>query len=399
MYRFLKDELKVKPLVSGTQMGYSPAHIQSRLDYVDAHSYWHHPSFPGRPWDSQNWHVQNEALVNHPAGTLGGLAATRVAGKAYTVSEYNHPQPISYAAEGFPMIAAFGALQGWDGIFSFAYCHNSNFEPRKVDSFFDIKSDTAKMAHMPACAALFLRGDVEAAKKLLTVQLSRDAERSKLHQTRSAWTLTAGQLGLDPKWSLSHRIGLDLSGADDDSKEKPFPKVVEKPTVFQSDTGQLRWDVSAQNAGYFTVNTPRTRLFTGFVRGRTFELGDVKLRIGKTRLDWATVSMVAIDGPGFDKPGRILIAATGWEQNSDAKIEELGGNRVTLRNRWGREPVLCEGVPAEISLPVGPDQVKLYPLDESGNRRAAVPVSETDGKTIVTLGPKHKTVWYEVEIR
>jgi hypothetical protein len=87
MYRFLKDELKVKPLVSGTQMGYSPAHLQSRLDYVDAHSYWHHPAFPGRPWDSQNWYVQNEALVNHPAGTLGGLAATRVAGKAYTVSE------------------------------------------------------------------------------------------------------------------------------------------------------------------------------------------------------------------------------------------------------------------------------------------------------------------------
>jgi hypothetical protein len=109
--------------------------------------------------------------------------------------------------------------------------------------------------------------------------------------------------------------------------------------------------------------------------------------------------MVAIDGQGFDKPGQVLIAATGWQQNADAKLEELGGNRVTLRNRWGREPVLCEGVPAEITLSIGPDKVKLYPLDEPGNRRPAVPVSETEGKAILTLTPEHKTVWYEVEIR
>jgi len=399
MYRFLKDELKVKPLVSGTQMGYSPAHIQARFDYVDAHAYWHHPVFPGRPWDPRDWHVQNEALVNHPAGTLGGLAATRVVGKAYTVSEYNHPRPIAFAAEGFPMIAAFGSFQGWDGVFSFAYCHNADFEPRKADSFFDIKGDTAKLAHMPACAAMFLRGDVATAEKLLAVPLSRDAERNKLHQTRSAWTLNAGQLGLDPKWSLAHRIGLDVSGEDGGLNEKAFPKMSEATAVFESDTGQLRWDVSEKNAGYFTVNTPRTRLFTGFVRGRSFELGDVTLRIGKTRLDWATVSITAIDGPAIGKPGRILIAATGWQQNADAKLEELGGNRITLRNRWGREPVLCEGVPAEITLSVDAAKVRFYPLDESGNRRAASPVSEAEGKAKLTLGPRHKTVWYEVEVR
>jgi glycosidase len=63
----------------------------------------------------------NIALVNTPGGTLTGLAARRVAGKPYTVSEYNHPAPNQYVAEGFPMIAAFGAFQGWDGVFSFDY--------------------------------------------------------------------------------------------------------------------------------------------------------------------------------------------------------------------------------------------------------------------------------------
>ena len=398
MYRFLKDELKVQPLVTGTQMGYSPAHIQSRLDYVDAHSYWHHPAFPGRPWDGQNWYVENEALVNHPAGTPGGLAATRVAGAAYTVSEYNHPQPNSYAAEGFPMIAAIGAFQGWSAIYSFAYCHNASFEPRKIESFFDIKSDTAKLVHMPACAALFLRGDASEASKLIAVPLSREAERRKLHETRNAWSLSAEQFGLDPRWSLVHRVALNLGAGSDAGPDKRFAKPPET-SVFQSDTGQLRWDISTKGAGYFTADTPRTKLFTGFVAGRTFDLGTVKLRIGPTRLDWATVSMVAIDGEGFDKPGRILLAATGWQENSGAKLENLGGNRVTLRDRWGREPILCEGIAAAILLPAEPERVKFYPLDESGNRRPSAPVADRDGKTLINLGPQHKTVWYEVEIR
>jgi hypothetical protein len=61
--------------------------------------------------------------------------------------------------------------------------------------------------------------------------------------------------------------------------------------------------------------------------------------------------------------------------------------------------VLCEGVPAEIVLPVGADRARFYPLDESGNRRPAVSCGGRDGRTIVALDPEHKTVWYEVEIR
>jgi hypothetical protein len=395
MERFLKEELGVRPLISGTQLSYSPVHVQAGLDYIDAHSYWNHPHFPGRPWDPNNWNVRNVALVNSPGGTLAGLAARRVAGMAFTVSEYNHPAPNVYAAEGFPMIAAFGAFQSWDGIFPFAYCHNSDFEPRRIGSYFDVKSHTAKIAHMPACAALFLRGDVAPAKQVLTAGLTAKREREKLHETLSAWDLTAGNLGLDPRWSLRHGIALDL-------KDPAAPEDREIPddvTVWHSDTGQLRWDVSQPGAGFFVADTPRTKLFTGFVAGRTFQLGDVELKIGPTRLDWATISLVAVDGEGFDRPGRILVTATGWVQNEGMELEELGGDRVTLGRNWGREPVLCEGVPAEIVLPVAAERVRFYPLDESGNRRPVVSSSGRDGSTTVVLDPAHKTVWYEVEIR
>jgi hypothetical protein len=399
MYRFLKDELGVRSLVSGTQLSYSPVHVQAGLDYIDAHAYWQHPRFPGRPWDPRNWDVRNVALVNSPGGTLASLAGRQVAGMPYTVSEYNHPAPNVYAAEGFPMIAVFGAFQSWDGIFAFAYSHNSDFEPRRITSFFDIKSDTAKIAHLPACAALFLRGDVSGARTTLLVPLSRQAEKEKLHETLSAWRLTAENCGLDaPRASLLDAVALDI-GKGRAPAGGP-PQLKQKDTdVFVSDTGQLRWDVSEKDAGYFIADTPRTKLFTGFVRGRTFQLGTVTLTIGKTRLDWATVSMVSIDGGGFDQPGRILVTATGWVQNQDARLEHLENDRVTLRDQWGSEPVLCEGVPAEITLPVAAQRVSFYPLDQSGNRRAAVACDEHEGKAVLKLGPEHKTVWYEVELR
>ncbi len=395
MYGFLKEDLGLKALVAGTQLSYSPAHIQAGLDYIDAHAYWHHPVFPGRPWDPQNWYVHNAALVNSPGGTLSRLAATRVAGMPYTVSEYNHPAPIQYAAEGFPMIAAFGAFQNWDAIYSFAYNHNTNFEPQRIEGFFDIKADPAKLAHMPACAAMFLRGDVAPARKTVYATIPRDAERAKLYETLSAWNIHAGQFGVDPLVSLRHRLAIDLKPTATPAKP---PQIEKTPGALVSDTGQIRWDVSQPGGGYFTVNTPRSKLFTGFVRGRSFSLGEVALHIGPTRLDWATVSLVALDGQGFDGPGRVLMAATGLVQNTDATLESLGDDRVTLRNRWGREPVLCEGVPVRITLPVPPARVRFYPLDESGRRRPAAEVGASDGHAVLQLGPQYKTLWYEAEI-
>jgi hypothetical protein len=385
MYRYLKDGLGVRPLVTGTQLGYSPVHVQAGMDYIDAHSYWHHPHFPGRSWDSRNWYVQNAALVNTPGGTLAGLAGRRVAGMAFTVSEYNHPAPIAYAAEGFPMTAAFGAFQGWDAIYSFAWSHNADFESRHIGGFFDLRSDPNKLVHHPACAAMFLRGDVLPAKTVVRVPLSPEDERRKLYDTRNSWSLSAEQLGADK-----------LASPADSAAAKPTAG--QAATEWVSDTGQLRWNVSQPGAGYFTVDTPRSKLFTGFVHGRSFRLGDVTLSLGKTRLDWATVSMTAMEGSGFAGPGRVLIAATGWIQNTDAKIEELGEGRVTLRDRWGHEPTLCEGVDARVELPVPAERVHLYPLDEAGNRRQAVAVTNRDGRAVLPLGSEHKTLWYEVEI-
>jgi hypothetical protein len=399
MYRFLKEDLGVKALVCGTQLGYGPTHVQAQLDYLDDHAYWQHPSFPGRPWDPENWFVRNIAMVNHPGGTLTTLAARRVLDRPYTLSEYNHPAPNFYAAEGFPMVAAFGAFQGWAGIYLFSYAHNREFELQRVQGYFDIKADPTRLIHLPACAAMFLRGDVAGAKKVLRAPLDPGREQAILRESLNPRLLNSGQLGLPVNWALIYGLGVDLSG----KAVLPPPDSPEPAKHFRSDTGELVWDVSHEGAGYFLVNTPRTKVFTGFIRGRTFELGKVGLQFGKTRLDWATLTLTAIEGAGFPQPGRFLLAASGFMQNTGAKVEELGGDRITLRRNWGTEPTLCEGVPAVITLPVPADRVEAWALDSSGNRKEPVRVARpmVRGATIsgIEIGPKYRTLWYEIVVR
>jgi hypothetical protein len=358
-----------------------------------------HPRFPGRPWDRRDWYVNNAAMVNDPPGTFGSLAARRVAGMAYTVSEYNHPRPIQYAAEGFPLIAAFGAFQRWDGIFSFAYAHNSDFEPDRLSSYFDVKGDPCRLAHLPACAAMFLRGDVAPARRLVSVPVSAAAARQQLCDTLDPWKINAIEMGLDPTSVLRHAVAMDLSGAAG-ARPEPLTSPPEDVSRFESDTGQCRWDVSQEGAGYFVADTPRAKVFTGFIRGRTFDLGDgIRLAVGTTELDWATITLTVIDGAGFDQPGRVLIAATGVVQNTGAELEPLGGDRVTLRDRWGTAPILCEGVPATITLPLNSDRLQLYPLDEAGNRREQVEVTDAGDRSLISFDSRHKTIWYELVIQ
>ena len=394
MYRFLKEELKLKPLVAGTQLSYSPVHIQAGLDYIDSHAYWQHPVFPGRPWDPENWYVRNLALVNQPGGTLSGLASRRVEGLPFTVSEYNHPAPNEYAAEGFPMIAAFGAFQDWDGIFSFTYSHSRDYEPRKITGFFDIKSEVTKLVHMPACVAMFYRGDVQPATQAVVVGMTREKEQSILHETVNPWALTAARLGIPANLSLLHRVAMALKEPSD---SVPPPTLSAEQKVFLSDTQQICWDVSQPGAGVFLVNSPKTKLVTGFPAGRTFNLNGIQIQIGETELGWATVSLTVIKGDGFDRPGRILLAATGKAQNTGWDFRKEG-DRVTVGRRWGDEPILCEGVPARIVLPVSSSRVKVYALDEVGRRRDAVTVSGDD-QAVVEIGPQYRTLWYEIEIQ
>ncbi|NLX95656.1 MAG: hypothetical protein GXY83_05730, partial [Rhodopirellula sp.] len=391
---YLKDELKVKAPISGTQVcGYSPPMLQAELDYVDNHAYWCHPNVHA------NWDIRNAAMVNSMSCILA-QAGQRIAGKPYTVSEYNHPFPNQYGAEGQPMLRAYGALQGWDGVFQYTYNHSPDFEPRRNTYFFSMIARTEVLAHFPACAAIYLRGDVREAHRSVTGAMAFPAYFDRLVRQGSV-AAGIGSAGLDSQLALVHKTAMDFSG-----KPGTDPAAAAKPDkeIVASDTGELVWNRELPAKAYWTVNTPNTKLFSGFPEGREIAMGDVKLALGATRLGWATVSLTSRHATGFgerDAAATVLLAATGVTQNEGTALEAAGGgDSVALRDRlhWGDGTVLAEGIPATVTLPSDPARTACFALDERGERKGEVPVAPAPGGCCIEIGPQYRTVWYEIAV-
>jgi len=397
-----KKELKAKAPVSGTQLGYTPAHIMAGLDYVDNHAYWRHPQ---GGWISltatEPWTIENDAMINTMGNIKNRLAIQRVNNKPYTISEYNHPYPNQFGAEGQPLLCIFGRLQGWDGIFQYSYNHYVNdFEPQANPwCFFDCIARTDVLAHFPACAAIFLRGDVQEAKESVIAAVDIEKYRKWLADHRTV-SFDIGSLGFDTRLSLVHKTALDFT--DKGIKPENAPKLPEEPKVLISDTKEITWNTEKPDAAYLSVNTANTKFFTGFPEGRTIEMGKVQLKIGKTRLNWATVSLVSRNATGFgdqDKPANILLAATGDSGNSGRVVKPMGEKKITLPDR-GSAPVLVEGIPAIVIIPSNYKLTKCYALDPNGDRKMEIPVKMAKkGASEITLKPEYETIWYEIDIQ
>ena len=92
-----------------------------------------------------------------------------------------------------------------------------------------------------------------------------------------------------------------IAGAKKISSWADLPDTMGSPDRkwIRNEFGELYWNFDAEAGGYFMVDTPNTKVFTGFVRGRSFEYHGLTLQPGKTRLDWTTISLVKATGaPG-----------------------------------------------------------------------------------------------------
>jgi len=405
MREFIHDELHAKQPVSGTQLNYSPSYVQGALDYVDHHAYWLHPSV------CDDWVIGNTPMVNSSSNCVTGMASQRVAGKPFTVSEYNHPFPNYYGAEGQPMLRAYGAFQDWDGVFEYTYNHCPNFEPTKNSYFFSMICRTDVLAHIPACAAMFLRGDVQVAKECVTASFTSAKEHERIAQGMTS--LGIGGMKVDSRMPLIHQTQVEINAKEDAvsvgtahlaSPSDPLANLTALKGLYVSDTQELVWNLEKPGKGVFLVKAKNTKLFSGFPEGRTFDLADgVTLSVGKTKLGWATISLTSRNAKGFGKDGasQILLTATGYCGNKGQIAENRAedGTRIHF-STWGEGPVVAEGIPAELTLPATASNVKVYALDPHGDRKAEVPVKVgADGNATIQIGPEFKTVWYEIEIK
>lgn len=374
MRRTIREDLGCQALVTGTIVfGPLGLYAQSDMDFLDGHAYWQHPSFPGQPWDAGNWIVEQIAMTDRPEqATLFGLAAQRLAGKPYTVSEYNHPAPSDYQVECVPMIASFAAAQDWDGIWLYTYSHSNNQWDRQVlYSYFDIDTNPAKWGFMRAGAAIF--DDIGVAR--VTVPLARSgtdplADLAGLHlrYDRDLLAAVSNRSGLQAMDLISKALAVSLSG---ELLSEGDPTA---PIQWTMNQGQGLYGAVGESAWTYTGHREHFGKTTGG-------------RVQVTAPAFVAVAEIPLDGKALAESRQILVTACGRCENVGMGFSP---DRRTVGRNWGKAPVQIEAVTGQVLLPKG--NWRCQALGPDGSPQTSVPI-DTNGPTL-SLSPQHKTMWY-----
>ena len=385
MESYLKNSLKVRvPVIatadhSHSNSGYALVSSTSLLDIVDGHTYWQHPGARG---------PQNTPMVNNPLrSTVVELSRTAFAGKPYIVSEVNHPFPNEYASEGIPILAAYAALQDWDGVFWYT------FEPKLprdwapvIGDPYDISHDPVKMPQLAAGALMFIRGDIGPARKVLkrSYTAQQVQESLRLPQSESPYFTPGFPL------SLPLRLGSRISSLSGKASEKID---LRDSDPIASDTGELIWHTSPEMGGLVTVDGERSQAEIGFLGANRKPLRHLAPEIDNR---FASLILTALDSQPIARSTRMLLTAGAAAGNSGMEWNE---SRTALK-RWGASPTIIEPVTGQVLIRNidKARSVTVAALDGSGQRIGGpVRAVKTEAGWKFRLGGQ-VTTWYEIVV-
>jgi hypothetical protein len=387
MSDYMKNELGLKCLVMGTadhghsSSGYPITFANSVLDAVDGHDYWQ--AFGPVP-DTQF----NVSMLNYPLqSTIVELMRTPVAGKPYTVSEMGHTWPNQYAVEGAPLLAAYGAFQGTDMItwYTWEWKRDPNF-PQTVGDRFDSHLDPSKMPIMAACAAMFIRGDVEQAKRTITRTYTRQQiwDSRLLPGTERPWFTPGYPFALP----LIHGVRASFEGP-----ETTIPNDIDTHPPFKSDTGQLVWDTGTDSqSATFTIDTPRSQALVGFLNSSPRAVSNLSADV---KNHFAAIMVTALEDKPIAQAQRLLLVAAVRTENSNMQWD---ARKISARG--GESPTLIEPVMGTITLKglEGASGVSVTPLDGAGRAiGGAISARKAGADWEIPVGDP-ATPWYQVVI-
>jgi hypothetical protein len=168
-----------------------------------------------------------------------------------------------------------------------------------------------------------------------------------------------------------------------------------KPTGTRliADNNQMVWDITEEGRGVVTIFSESSRGVIGYGGGKKFALRDITVEPGDTvQNGWSTITVNSF-GKSF------LVTATGLAENTGMVWKNA--EKSSVGRDWGSAPSMVEGVSAKITFGNVPQRAKViaYALDERGARREPVQVERPGNGVILNIGPKWKTIWYEVEVQ
>lgn len=369
--RFLREELKLTALVTDLNFinQYSLSGLRGKLDFVDNHLYWDHPGFPVRSWSLPYSFLQNSSIGGrawHPRDMM----ATRIFGKPFTITEYNFCNPNRYRVEAPSLIGGYAGLQDWDGLYRFAWSHWRGYMEHPTPPVgFDIVNDPQAQMAERIIHALFVRGDVSAAKEAYAFHWKPEMVPAITGKSRNAapypyaFTLLGlyGRIGtLNEGDTFPAVKKLDVLAKDWRSALPPKARnacaeLEDKGTV-TSATGEISLDASRKT---MKIVTPRSEVFT-FADSAAGDV--VSLANGSL---YQTVALISLDESALKNSKKMLLIHL---VNTGATMQKFSNERFSQLESWGHLPLLLARTRLDVSLKVAPGmKVRALKLDGSPN--------------------------------
>ncbi|MBI4902263.1 MAG: hypothetical protein HY820_01425 [Acidobacteria bacterium] len=411
---------KVGPLVpvAGTQIGFGGLMtIDSHrdLDFHDNHFYVDHYAFPNAAWDGRDWRIRDISSAGGQLGSILNMATARVAGKPYTVSEFNQPWPNQQAAEINPLLSVVGAFQDWDSVMHFAYSHGRGWD-NDVPNGFNLNGDWTKWIVFGQSAWLFRTGAIATAAETIDIPTPRAAREQATAERRNGGIpqFLTNTLRYQQFVPLEHAVRLtDTEGT-----------VTEQATgnrkgLVRADTGEFSYDTET---GIFRLHADRAAAIIGYTRDQLIGAGPLAAKLGPSARGFLTILLTALDDQPLSQSRRMLLSLPGQTlrtQPSTTRPQQLvnypgtrdwwtlepqsGVNKPNGDLNGGSRPTYMERIECTVTLRTAAGTVTVYPLDGSGSRKPALDqryLTTEEGAVKMMLHAQDQDFapWYEIVI-
>lgn len=377
-------------------------------EVVDMHAYYRHPT---GGWGGVGTRVEQSSSLADAAGYWRYTNSTRLSGRPFIVSEFNHCFWNPYQHEGGLVFGAYSALQGFSALEIHSGPVSLDVGNPKIGSFTCSASPVVRASEFLS-ACLFQRRDVAQANSRLELVVPEDALKTN-GTSLGAVSTEQSRLALMTGFSLAFpwakrpdrttdggkpqmRIlpsGVAAVNAQDwfvdvfESKDGDFslPEMVQAMKgkgilgtdntsdpasgVFQSDTGEI---TMRSQEHLLKVTSPRTEAVT-LETGKREAVGTLTVESSSVP---ACVALCSATSEPVAAAGRMVLIYSTEMVNTDMV---LGYDRQLMKNT-GKSPALmrCGRLSATLACD-SPESFSLYALGFDGSRREKLPVSVADG--------------------
>ncbi len=389
MRALLRDEIGVRAPIACSQIDYgglTGLWREQPMDFADAHIYWQHPDFAaGADWDAARWSIVNSPQIAgfspRSFAALGVLAFTRVAGKPFSVSEYDHAAPSDFACEMYATLATFACRQDWDAVYPFAIAEYGSRNPDgALSNFFDQINHPAKWAFAPFATRVFRRGLVAPAESSAVLHLASPVWQEQPH----ADLLWRKLLPAGPIPFLDQRLGVSDRHAAADTQARVAREGNVRPgpvSVIDGDAGRL-----------YIVAAPAAAAIVGAIGGASADAGALHVTCRDFGRGFAAITAIALDDAPLARSARVLVTLAARGENTGMTWNK---DRTSVGAGWGRAPTIAERVPATVTLE-GDGARTVYALAPDGTRTRRVVTEAVGGGVRFSVSPEDATLHYEI---